>query len=112
MPCGLFLSNLFLAFSVWSGDQFAIWGWRIPFALSIILVGIGLWIRLGILKTPVFQQLLNKNRIERARILEVVKKQPREIILSACLRMAEQAPFYIYPFIFAMRSARCTCREI
>jgi len=40
VPCGLFLSNLsILAFSTWSGDEFAIWGWRIPFALSIILVG-------------------------------------------------------------------------
>jgi len=103
VPCGLFLSNLaILAFSSWSGDEFVTWGWRIPFALSIILVGIGLWIRLGILETPVFQQLLDKNRIERAPILEVIKKQPKEIILSACLRMAEQAPFYIFTaFIFA-----------
>ncbi|MGB7259484.1 MAG: MFS transporter [Pseudolabrys sp.] len=103
VPCGLFLSNLaILAFSTWSGDQFATWGWRIPFALSIILVGIGLWIRLGILETPVFQELLKKNKIERAPILEVIKKQPREIILSAFLRMAEQAPFYIFTaFIFA-----------
>ena len=102
-PAGLFLSNLaILAFSHWSGDQFATWGWRIPFALSIILVGIGLWIRLGILETPVFKQLLDTNKIERAPILEVVKKQPREIILSALLRMAEQAPFYIFTaFIFA-----------
>ncbi|MGB8047935.1 MAG: MFS transporter, partial [Pseudolabrys sp.] len=45
---------------------------------------------------------LDTNRIERAPILEVVKKQPREIILSALLRMAEQAPFYIFTaFIFA-----------
>jgi MFS family permease len=103
VPCGLFLSNLaILAFSAWSGDQFAVWGWRIPFALSIILVGIGLWIRLGILETPVFRQLLETNRIERAPILEVIKRQPKEIILSAFLRMAEQAPFYIFTaFIFA-----------
>src|SRR6266446_3572953 len=103
VPCGLFLSNLaILAFSTWSGEQFATWGWRIPFALSIILVGVGLWIRLGILETPVFQQLLDKRKIERAPILEVIKKQPKEIILSALLRMAEQAPFYIFTaFIFA-----------
>jgi metabolite-proton symporter len=103
VPCGLFLSNLaILAFSAWSGDQFGVWGWRIPFLLSIILVAIGLWIRLGILETPVFQQLLDENRIERAPIVEVVKRQPKEIILSACLRMAEQAPFYIFTaFIFA-----------
>src|SRR5262249_15700212 len=90
-----------LAFSEWSGDQFAVWGWRIPFALSIVLVGIGLWIRLGIIETPVFQQLLNRNMIERAPILEVIKKQPREIILSAFGRMSEQAPLYIFSgFIF------------
>src|ERR1700747_289062 len=103
VPCGLFLANLaILAFSAWSGDQFAAWGWRIPFALSIILVGVGLWIRLGILETPVFRQLLNTRRIEKAPIVEVIKKQPKEIILSALLRMAEQAPFYIFTaFIFA-----------
>ncbi|HLL28069.1 MAG TPA: MFS transporter [Xanthobacteraceae bacterium] len=103
VPCGLFLSNLaVLAFSTWSGDQFFTWGWRIPFALSIVLVAVGLWIRLGILETPVFQQLVRKNKIEKAPILEVIKKQPKEIILSALLRLSEQAPFYIFTaFIFA-----------
>ena len=103
VPAGLFLANLsILVFSTLSGDQFATWGWRIPFALSILLVGVGLWIRLGILETPVFQELLNNNRIERAPILEVIRLQPKEIILSALVRMAEQAPFYIFTaFIFA-----------
>jgi MFS family permease len=103
VPCGLLLSNLaILAFSAWSGGDFAVWGWRIPFALSIILVGVGLWIRLGILETPVFQDILDKNKVEKAPVLEVCKKQPREIILSALLRMSEQAPFYIFTaFIFA-----------
>src|SRR5271163_1519330 len=103
VPCGLFLANLaVLAFSSWSGDQFLVWGWRIPFALSIILVGVGLWIRLGILETPVFQKLLDQDKIEKAPILEVIKKQPKEIILSALLRMSEQAPFYIFTaFVFA-----------
>jgi MFS family permease len=103
VPAGLFLANLtILAFSTWSGDAFFTWGWRVPFALSIILVGIGLWIRLGILETPVFQRLLQTNRIEKAPIVEVIKRQPREILLSAFLRMAEQAPFYIFTaFIFA-----------
>jgi MFS family permease len=103
VPCGLFLSNLaILAFSQLSGDQFATWGWRLPFALSIILVGVGLWIRLGILETPVFQQLLDTKKIEKAPIVEVFKKHPKEILLSALLRMSEQAPFYIFTaFIFA-----------
>jgi metabolite-proton symporter len=103
VPSGLFLANLsILAFSTWSGDQFLNWGWRIPFLLSIILVGIGLWVRLGILETPVFQKLVSERKIEKAPILEVIRKQPREIILSALVRMAEQAPFYIFTaFIFA-----------
>ncbi len=103
VPSGLFLSNLvILGVSAWTGDQFPVWGWRIPFLISIVLVGIGLWIRLGILETPVFQKLLDQNKIEEAPIAEVIKRQPREIILSALLRMAEQAPFYIFAaFVFA-----------
>ena len=103
VPCGLFLANLaVLAFSQMSGDQFNTWGWRIPFALSIVLVGVGLWIRLGILETPVFQKLLHKKKIEKAPIIEVFKKHPKEIILSALSRVSEQAPFYIFTaFIFA-----------
>ncbi|MBV8751445.1 MAG: MHS family MFS transporter [Hyphomicrobiales bacterium] len=102
VPCGLFLSNIaILAFSAWSGDQFADWGWRVPFGISIVLIGVGLWIRLGILETPVFQQLVNENKIDKAPVLEVIKKQPREIVLSAFVRMAEQAPFYIFTaFVF------------
>jgi MFS family permease len=103
VPCGLLLANLaILAFSRWAGDDFVTWGWRVPFALSIVLVGVGLWIRLGIFETPVFQEILEKEKIEKAPVLEVVKKQPKEIILSALLRMSEQAPFYIFTaFIFA-----------
>ena len=103
VPSGLFLSNLaILAFSSWSGDQFLTWGWRIPFLLSIILVGVGLWVRLGILETPVFAKLVSERKVERAPIVEVIKRQPKEIILSALVRMSEQAPFYIFTaFVFA-----------
>jgi MFS family permease len=103
VPCGLLLSTLaVMAFSKWAGDDFITWGWRVPFALSIILVGIGLWIRLGILETPVFQKLLDTNKIEKAPIVEVIRKQPKQIILSALLRLSEQAPFYVFTaFVFA-----------
>src|SRR2546421_4472671 len=92
VPAGLFLANLaVLAFSQMAGDAFLTWGWRGPFALSIILVGIGLYIRLQILETPVFAKLVKEQRIERTPILEVIRRQPREIILSALVRMGEQA---------------------
>ena len=102
VPAGLFLANLaVLAFSAISGPQFITWGWRIPFVLSIILVGVGLYIRLGILETPAFSRLVAEDRVERAPVLEVVKRQPREIILTALARMGEQAPFYIFTaFVF------------
>src|SRR5579864_585558 len=71
-PAGLFFANMaVLAFSWISGDQFLAWGWRVPFWLSIIMVVIGLWIRLGILETPVFQQILDKEKVARAPVLEV-----------------------------------------
>ncbi len=101
-PAGLFLANVaVLVFSGLSGDQFVTWGWRIPFFLSIIMVGIGLWIRLGIFETPVFQKVLAEERIERVPVLEVLKRQPKQVILTALLRMPEQAPGYIVgTFIF------------
>ena len=101
-PAGLFLANLaVLVFSWLSGDQFLVWGWRIPFFISIIMVGIGLWIRLGILETPVFQKVLDEERVERVPVLEVLKRQPKQVALTALLRMPEQAPGYIVgAFIF------------
>jgi metabolite-proton symporter len=103
VPCGLFLANLaVLGFSRLSGDQFLVWGWRIPFALSLILVAIGLYIRVGIMETPVFTRLASENKLHRTPMREVIKRHPREIILSAFLRMAEEAPFYIFTaFVFA-----------
>lgn len=101
-PAGLALANLaVLAFSAISGDEFLAWGWRIPFFLSLIMVAIGLYIRLGIFETPVFSRLLAEQRVERAPSIEVIKRQPKEVVLTAFARMAEQAPGYIYTaFIF------------
>ena len=103
VPAGLFLANLaVLAFSQMAGDAFLSWGWRVPFGLSIVLVGIGLYIRLRIMETPVFSKLVKEQRIERTPILEVIRRQPKEILLSALLRVGEQAPFYIFTaFVFA-----------
>ena len=101
-PAGLFFANLaVLAFSAISGDQFLSWGWRVPFWLSIVMVGVGLYIRLGILETPVFTRILEQRRVERAPVIEVIKRQPKQIILTALCRMAEQGPFYVYAaFVF------------
>jgi MFS family permease len=101
-PAGFFLANLaILAFSQMSGDQFLSWGWRIPFLISIVMVGVGLWIRLGILETPVFRQVIAEERVVRAPVFEVFKRQPKEIILTALARMGQMAPVFVYnAFIF------------
>jgi MFS family permease len=102
-PAGLFLATVAVLFFSWvSGDQFYTWGWRIPFFISIVMVGIGLWIRLGILETPVFRKILEEDRVERVPVLEVFKRQPKQVFLTALLRMPEQAPGYIVgTFIFS-----------
>jgi MFS family permease len=102
-PAGLLLANVaVLVFSAISGDQFLVWGWRIPFMLSIVMVGVGLYIRLGILETPAFRRIVAEKRVERAPVIEVIKRQPKQVFLSMFARTAEQAPAYIYlAFVFA-----------
>jgi MFS family permease len=101
-PAGFFLANLaVLVFSWLSGDQFLTWGWRVPFLISIVMVAVGLWIRLGILETPVFQKVIDEERVERVPVLEVLKRQPKQVALTALLRLPEQAPGYIFgAFVF------------
>jgi len=100
-PAGFFLANLaVLVFSWLSGDEFLVWGWCIPFLISIVMVGVGLWIR-GILETPVFQKVLDEERVECVPVLQVLKRQPKEVVLTALLRLPEQAPGYIFgAFVF------------
>ncbi len=102
VPAGLFLANLaVLGFSALSGDQFLVWGWRAPFFLSAILVAIGLYIRVGISETPTFKRVIAENRVSKAPVADVLRTQWREVVLSALVRLSEQAPFYIFTaFVF------------
>jgi len=97
VPIGLILGNgALLVFSSLSGSAFLSWGWRIPFILSLVLLLIGLYIRLGITETPIFRRLLEQRRIEEQPVVEVIRRSWREIVLSMFVRMAEQAPFYVF----------------
>jgi len=103
VPVGLFLANLaVLGFSAFlPQDQFLSWGWRVPFLLSALLVLVGLWIRLGIMETPTFTRLLEENQVEKTPALEVIRRQPKPIILSPLVRLVEQTPFYLFTaFVF------------
>ena len=98
VPAGLVLGNgaMLILSSTLPESAFLSWGWRVPFLLSVVLVAVGLYIRLGILETPLFAKILEEKRVESAPSLQVLAKQPREIILAALIRMSEQAPFYIF----------------
>ncbi|GAC1347593.1 MAG: MFS transporter [Ktedonobacteraceae bacterium] len=98
VPVGLALSAIaVLSFrALYPGAAFESIGWRIPFLLSAVLILVGLYIRLRILETPSFTKVKQEGRIARDPLLDVIRYNWREIILSALLRSAEQAPFYLF----------------
>jgi metabolite-proton symporter len=97
VPIGLLLSTgVFKLMTSISGSGLESWGWRVPFLLSVVLVGIGLYVRLRVLESPEFAQLRQANGTVRLPVLEAVRRYPREILCAAFVRMSEQAPFYLF----------------
>ncbi|MBA2284082.1 MAG: MHS family MFS transporter [Ktedonobacteraceae bacterium] len=97
VPLGLLLSSVAVAvFEALAGDQFNNWGWRIPFYLSVLLIIVGLYIRLRILETPLFAKVQEEKSQAKAPVLDVLRNNWEEIILSAGIRFVEQAPFYLF----------------
>ena len=97
-PAGMVLANGALAVMTvfTSEEQFLDWGWRVPFLVSFVLIFIGLYIRTGILETPVFAKLKAEGRVQKTPVLAVLKQNWREVILTALLRTGQQTPFYIF----------------
>jgi MFS family permease len=79
-----------------SGPAFLTIGWRIPFLLGLVLVAVGLYVRLGVLETPVFVRLLEEQRIEERPTLSVLLRHRWDITLVALTALAEQAPAYVF----------------
>lgn len=94
-PAGVVLSNLaFLALAPLSDEQFAAWGWRVPFLTSVLLVGIGLWIRLALMESPAFARV-RETRSEAARpVSEVLRSYPKQIAYVAGAFTIINATFY------------------
>jgi len=72
-------------------QQFLSWGWRIPFLISIFLVGVGLYIRLSMEETPVCRQVKAKNEILQLPVIEIFKHHRRPFFTAVCLKISEIA---------------------
>jgi MFS family permease len=97
VPIGLLLgTGMMTAIALGAPAAFKAWAWRIPFLASIILVGIGLWVRLKVMETPLFARIIEQRAISKIPVADVIRRYPKQIVLSALVRMSEQAPFYLY----------------
>lgn len=97
VPIGLILANGSLAaFSKLPEAAFLAWGWRVPFLLSIALVAVGLFIRLRLAESPAFARVKEERREARVPVLDVLRENPRGVVLSIGVQIGEKAAFYVY----------------
>ncbi|MFL5992328.1 MAG: MFS transporter [Rubrobacteraceae bacterium] len=93
VPAGLLTGNLaFLAATAWLPES---WGWRVPFLFSLVLVGVGLFIRLRIMETPAFLQVKETRTEAPMPILDVLRTYPKNVLLAMGMRFAENGTFYV-----------------
>ncbi|WIG97372.1 MFS transporter [Myxococcus sp. SDU36] len=95
-PAGLLVATaVFSVFSQLPEAQFLAWGWRVPFLLSAVLIGMGVFIRLRVAESPVFQQRQQEPHPPGLPVLEALRTYPKQILLAMGARFAENGFFYI-----------------
>src|SRR5699024_9684102 len=91
-PAGAILATLVVSVvAALTGENFLVWGWRIPFLLSAVLILVGMIIRLKVAESPVFQQLSEENESRKLPIVEVFQKHWRAVVLALAATMG----FYV-----------------
>jgi len=97
VPAGLLLSTVvFGQISKLPESILFAWGWRVAFLLSILLVGVGLYIRMAIVEPPVFEEVKRTGTESRLPILDVLRQHPKNVVLAMGARLAENGSFYLY----------------
>jgi MFS family permease len=97
VPIGLLLSTgMVKLMDAVSGSGFLVWGWRVPFLFSIVMIAIGLYVRLRVLESPEFSAVRRTESVARVPVWDAIRTNWREILCAAFVRMSEQAPFYLY----------------
>ena len=119
VPAGLLLATaVIFATRALTGDQFLIWGWRIPFLLSILLVAVGLYIRIALEETPTFARVKESKVETKIPLVTAFKTYPRQILLATGSMISTGAYFYIlntYSLTYAAQlkvipETSCCCR--
>ena len=83
--------GMFALFSQLPEAEFLAWGWRVPFLISIVLVGVGLWIRSTLEETPVFRALQAHQTVARMPVFEVFAHHRRPFFIAVGLKISEIA---------------------
>jgi MFS transporter, MHS family, shikimate and dehydroshikimate transport protein len=98
VPAGLLTANLvfLLASRSMSEEAWLAWGWRIPFLVSIVLIGVGMFIRLRISETPAFNRVRETHTEARMPIVDVLRTYPKQVLQAMGMRIAENGAFYVF----------------
>lgn len=96
-PVGFLAANgLFLLLGLWLSDEaFREWGWRVPFLLSAVLVGLGLWVRLRIGETPAFRAALEREAPPAVPLARLLTRHPAAVFAGTAGAVACFAIFYL-----------------
>lgn len=87
-PAGAILATLVLSLTAaLTGDAFGVWGWRIPFLLSAVLIGVGLVIRLKVSETPAFQRLDNESEKRKVPLVVVFVHYKKQVLIALLATM-------------------------
>jgi len=102
-PIGFFFSGgVFIALSRWLTDeQFFAFGWRLPFLASAALVVVGLYVRLSITETPVFQVAVARSERVKVPMVVVFRDHPKTLVLGTMMSLATFVLFYLMT-VFAL----------
>lgn len=97
LPVGLALGNsaLLIANKI-TGPDFLTVGWRYPFVLSLVLIVVGIWVRLGVLETPIFVRLLEERRVARRPLRQVVTRNGGDIVKVVFVKVVEMSSYYVF----------------
>ncbi|MBV8095981.1 MAG: MHS family MFS transporter [Acetobacteraceae bacterium] len=96
VPLGLILSTgIFTLTTSLPETAFLAWGWRIPFLLSLVLVVIGLFIRLRVAESPVFEVVKSSRDVVKAPLIELLKRHPKDVLLTVGTRFATDITFNV-----------------